>query len=297
VSSLEHIHPEFRHVTALSDSERIHFLQEPRWIEYPAAKTVMDTLKGLLDAPSRPRMPNLLLVAEPFNGKTTIVRRFYDTFGRAGSNATSSPAKPVVLAESPPRANEKELYIALLERFYVPYRTTDSTAKLRYQVVHLCRACSVRMLVIDEFHSLLEGTPRQQREVMNAIKLLCNELALPIIGVGTRDAVRALHTDPQHASRFDVLTLPLWKLNADFQSLLAGFESVLPLKKASRLFEPQSATLLHALSGGNIGDLHRLLSECAKEAIKTGEERIDMKIIEGKRKWKRPSNGIRELPL
>ena len=69
------------------------------------------------------------------------------------------------------------------------------------------------MLIIDEFHSLLVGTPRLQRQVMNAIKMLCNELQIPIVGVGAKDAIRVLHTYPQHASRFDVAELPTWKLD------------------------------------------------------------------------------------
>jgi len=114
---------------------------------------------------------------------------------------------------------------------------------------------------------------------MNAIKLLCNELMIPIVGVGTRDAVRILHTDPQHASRFDMVTLPNWKLDKDFQSLLAGFEKVLPLKCSSRIHEPEKATLLHTISDGNLGNLHRLLVECAKVAITSGKEIIDVTTI------------------
>lgn len=121
---------------------------------------------------------------------------------------------------------------------------------------------------IDEFNSLLIGSAIKQREVMNTIKLLCNELAIPIVGVGTREAVLALHTDPQHASRFDVVTLPLWELNQDFQRLLAGFEKVLPLKNPSKLHEPELAGLIHSISEGNMGNLHRLLVECATDAIK-----------------------------
>ena len=81
------------------------------------------------------------------------------------------------------------------------------------------------MLIIDEFYSLLVGTPRLQRQVMNAIKMLCNELQIPIVGVGTKDAIRVLHTHPQHASRFDVAELPTWKLDQviDWQSWLGRF--------------------------------------------------------------------------
>lgn len=289
-----HIHPDFRHVMGLSDKERLEFLDQPRWIGYKSAQLILDTLQGLLHKPLRPRMLNLLVVGDPNNGKTTIIRRFRDLCGQGYVNEDAEPVKPVIIAEAPPSADEKGLYISILERFFAPYRASDPVSKLRYQVIHMFRACHVQMLIIDEFHSLLTGSAIKQREVMNAIKLLCNELAIPIIGVGTREAVRVLHTDPQHASRFDVLNLPGWELNHDFQRLLAGFEKVLPLKHPSRLHEPELASLLHAISQGNLGNLHRLLTECATEAISSGKERIDKTVIEGKA-WMRPTRGIREL--
>ncbi|WP_230456308.1 TniB family NTP-binding protein [Acidithiobacillus ferrooxidans] len=100
--------------------------------------------------------------------------------------------------------------------------------------------------------------------------------------------------DPQHASRFDVVTLPPWELNPEFQQLVASFERVLPLKKPSLLHQSETVSLLFAISEGNLGNLHRLLVECAVEAIKTGTEKIDKSIIEGKQ-WLRPTHGIREL--
>lgn len=292
--SFDHIHPDFRHVMGMSDKDRIAFLDEPRWIAYPVANRVLDTLRGLMEKPTRPRMPSLLIVGEPNNGKTTVVRRFLDLHGNGYVNDDADPVKPVILAEAPPSADEKGLYISILERFFTPYRASDPASKLRYQVIHLLRLCHTRILVIDEFHSLLTGTAMKQREVMNAIKLLCNELAIPIVGVGTRDAVRVLHTDPQHASRFDVISLPLWELNQDFQRLLAGFEKILPLKLPSKLHQPELATALHAISGGNLGDLHHLLVECARAAIEGGKEQIDKTIIQDKA-WVRPTSGIREV--
>lgn len=294
MSDYLHIHPDFRHIMALSDKERIEFLDQPRWVGYKSAKHALDMLQGLLHKPTRPRMPNLLIVSEPNNGKTTLIRRFHSLCGEGYVNEESEPVKPVIIAEAPPGADEKGLYISILERFFSPYRAGDSTTKVRYQVIHRMRACHVRMLIIDEFHSLLTGTPVKQREVMNAIKMLCNELAIPIVGVGTKDAIRILHTDPQHASRFDVLTLPTWESNPAFQGLVGDFERVLPLKKPSRLSSKEIAARLHLISDGNMGNLHRLLMECAAEAIRTGTEQIDLKIIESK-KWIRPTRGIREV--
>ncbi len=241
-------------------------------------------------------MQNLLIVGDSNNGKTTLVRRFRDLCGKGYVNENSEPVKPIIIAESPPSADEKGLYISLLECFFAPYRATDPPSKLRYEVINLFRLCHVKLLIIDEFHSLLTGTPFQQREVMNAIKLLCNELMIPIVGVGTREAVRVLHTDPQHASRFEVANLALWELNKEFQQLLVGFEKVLPLKNPSKLHTPELASLLHTISEGNTGNLHQLLIKCATEAIKSGKEQIDKAIIDGKA-WFRPTRGIRELVL
>ena len=294
MNSSGHIHPEFAHILEMSDEERLYFIDKPRWIGYTQANHVMDSLSTLIQKPKRPRMPNLLLVGESNNGKTTIVRRFKETCGEPYVDDEAGAVIPAVVTESPPTADEKGLYIAILEKFFTPYRARDPIAKLRYQVIHLFRKCNVRMLVIDEFHSMLTGTAKKQREVMNAIKLLCNELCIPVVGVGTRDAVRILHSDPQHASRFDVISLPLWRLNKEFQKLLASFESVLPLKKPSGLHEPALAQLFHSISGGNIGDLHRLLMECAKQAIRSGEEQITMEIVKSK-SWVRPTKGIREI--
>ena len=289
-----HVLRSFRELLDKPASERLHFLEQARWIDYRAARIVLDTLWRLFEMPKRPRMQSLLVIGEPNNGKTTLVTRFRDHDGAAYVDDDGQSVKPVVIAESPPTADEKALYASILEQFWAPYRITAPVTQLRYQTIHMLRACRTQMLVIDEIHSLLIGTAVKQREVMNALKLLCNELKIPIVGVGTKDAVQVLHTDPQHASRFDVATLPLWKPDQEFQGLLAGFELVLPLKHPSRLSHPDLAKLLHTISGGNIGNLHRLIIECARYAIESGAERIDRTIVE-KHKWLQPTRGIRHI--
>lgn len=289
-----HIHADFRDVMLCPDQQRLAFLDHPRWIGYERAQLALDTLQALMNKPRQPRMPNLLIVGDPNNGKTTLIQRFSKLCGEGYVDENADPVKPVIIAESPPSADEKGLYVSILERFWAPYRASAPAPQLRYEVVHQLRACHVRILVIDEFHSMLTGSAVKQREVMNAIKLLCNEVGIPIVGVGTRDAVRVLHTDPQHASRFEVFALPLWELNQEFQKLLAGFERVLPLKKPSKLSSPEIATTAHAICSGNLGDLHRLLVVCAREAIASGQEQITEQILKSNARL-RPSKGIREV--
>jgi hypothetical protein len=66
-------------------------------------------------------------------------------------------------------------------------------------------ATLVQMLVIDEVHTLLASTYRQQRILLNTLRYLANELRIPLICAGTADARIALTTDPQLADRFEAL--------------------------------------------------------------------------------------------
>lgn len=293
-----HLNPEFTKLLDLPEKERVQTLYAERWIGYERAQNILEILHDLMARPKKARMQSLLIVGDSNNGKTTLVNHFRDqyptVFLESDAENDAKTYKPVILAQSPTTANEKGLYMSILENFFSPYRPTDTTAKLKYQAVHLMRLCNVKLLVIDEIHNVLSGTAIKQREVMNAIKTLSNELCIPIIGVGIQDAVRVLHTDAQHASRFDVIQLPLWDLDRPFLRLLASFEKILPLKHASDLISKEKATLLHNISGGNLGDLHKLLNICAEDAIKTKAEQITLEII-NKYKHIKPTKGIREL--
>ena len=293
-SNNEHIRADLRHVLGLNDRDRLAFMDRPTLLRYPAGDNVLAELKRLLEMPKRPRMGNLLMVGETNNGKTTLVRKFHELHGTPSIDEKNGAVKPVIIVEAPPTADEKSLHLSILERFHAPYRTTAPVTQLRYQALHLLRECRTRMLIIDEFHSLLTGPARKQAEVMNTIKFLCNELQIPIVSVGTQVAVNVLRTDPQHASRFRVVKLPRWTLNRDFQRLLKGFEETLPLKRESKLAERKTATLLHDACKGNLGNLREGLVTCAREAIEKGSERITPELI-GKRKPSfRPTEAIPE---
>src|SRR2546423_1765777 len=71
-----------------------------------------------------------------------------------------------------------------------------------------------RMLIIDEIHHVLAGSLLQQHNFLNTIKHLSNELQIPIVGVGTREAFNALQTDPQLANRFEPVFLPRWTIGS-----------------------------------------------------------------------------------
>ena len=294
----EHLADDVLEVMTLSDSDRINTLFSDRWIGYKKAVTILDTLTDLLNRPRKLRPECLLIVGDSNMGKTTIIHEFTKQHYTKTVNDIDmellSVKKPVLTILAPAKANVKELYINILNHFFVPFRPTDPEAKLRNQAVHLMRKYETKMLIIDEIHNCLTGSTKLLSEVMNTLKNLSNDLSLNIVGVGTREAVTILHTDAQYASRFDVAMLPKWELNQDFLRLLLSYVRLLPLKKRSDLASQRLATLIFEISGGNFGDLNRLLIECAKEAILQGNEEITEEIVH-KFKWLKPTEGMRNI--
>ena len=46
-----------------------------------------------------------------------------------------------------------------------------------------------RALIIDEIHHLLAGSVREQRSLLNQLKFLSSELRMPIVALGTSEAL------------------------------------------------------------------------------------------------------------
>jgi hypothetical protein len=68
--SIAHLAPEARAALELPDEQRIAFLAEDRWIDYPRARKALRELERLLTCPQRTRMPSLLIHGESNIGKS-----------------------------------------------------------------------------------------------------------------------------------------------------------------------------------------------------------------------------------
>src|SRR5208283_745211 len=110
---------------------------------------------------------------------------------------------PVVSIQMPPAPNERDFYEEALVGMGGVLVTGMSITTLRHRTRILARQLEVHMLIIDEIHSILAGTFREQRIILNAIRFLANDLRIPIVCVGTHDAKQALMTDQQLADRFE----------------------------------------------------------------------------------------------
>lgn len=278
---------------ALPPSKRIENIRSPRWIGYPRTKTILAKLEDLLAWPKSHRMPNLLIVGDTNNGKTMLIQRFRSLHPAYDNPEGPGVRVPVMVIQAPPTPDEGRFYNAILELLFAPYKPNDRVDKKLVQVIKLLRYVELRMLVIDEIHHILAGNLNRQRGFLNVIKYLGNELQVPIVGVGTKDAFRAIQTDPQLANRFEPALLPRWAFDTDFLRLLASFERMLPLAEPSNLHETGLATKLFSLSEGYLGELSTLLTQAAVVAVESGQERIDIRLLDRLR-WVSPSERRRQ---
>ena len=289
-----HLNDSAVEVLCLPDADRILKIRSERWIGYPKAKQILAKLEDLLIYPRTNRMPNLLIVGDTNNGKTMLVQRFKNLHPAIDNPSGEGIQAPVLLVQAPPVPDERRFYNAILEMLFAPYRPSERVDKKQFQALKLLRYVGLKVLIIDEVHHILAGNMNRQKAFLNVIKYLGNELQISIIGVGTKDAFRALQTDPQLSNRFEPVTLPRWEMDHDFQRLVASFERMLPLKQASNLAQQDMASSLYAMSEGYIGELSRLLSEASVLAINSGTETISAKILQ-QVDWTPPSKRKRQL--
>jgi len=289
MSDLSHLVETLRPVLDLPADDRIqHLRQQPHWIGYTHSKRILEKLEDLFQYPRVDRMPNLLIVGETNNGKTMIASRFQRLHPAADNVNGERHVVPVLLIQAPPSPDESRFYGAILDALGVPYKPRGFVEEKQYKVLHMLRTVQLRVLIIDEIHHILAGHSAKQCHFLNVLKYLGNELKIPLVGVGTMDALRAIQTDPQMVNRFEPVALPRWEMNRDFQMLLASFERILPLREQSLLAEPKMAAKLLALSEGTIGDLFALLVAATVRAIRIGAERIDEDVL-AKIDWIAPS--------
>lgn len=262
------------------DAERLTYIRSPRWIGYTQAKAILGRLEELLVHPKSHRMPNLLIVGDTNNGKTMLVRRFCNQHKPEDTPEGEAAVVPVLFMQAPPVPDEGRFYNTILELLFAPYKPGDRADRKQFQALKVMKAVGLKMLVIDEIHHILAGSMTKQKAFLNVIKYLGNELEIPIVGVGTRDAFRAIQTDLQLSNRFDHAPLPRWHNDEEFLRLLATFEQTIPLQHPSHLTDGALADKIYSMSEGYLGEIARVLVSAAVRAVETGQECIDKKLLD-----------------
>lgn len=279
-----------------STDERIFAVKKTKWIGYSKANETIQMLEELLAFPRTHRMPNLLIIGETNSGKTLIGKRFesmhpprfVDSIDPQSGTPYQRIVMEVMMIQCPPVPNEKRLYIAILDKLQVPYKSSGRIEYFQSAVINGMRRLGVKILILDELNNIILGNPAKQREFLQIIKYIANELELSIVASGTEDAFYVVNSDDQLANRFDKVVLSRWKYDAEYLRMLASLEKTVGLKQDSNLIEQPLAMKILEMSEGILGEIVRVIREAAVHEIRSGKERITLKTL-SEIKWILPS--------
>lgn len=274
-----HLAPHVRPVAGLPPGERVVTLTGQHWIGYPAAQAALARLEHLFAQPPVLRPPNILIVGPTNNGKSMIAERFRRTRCPAPTPDRERESIPVLVMQMPSSATVRRFYSALLAALGSPLATHGSTDVREQLALKTMRLVGVRMLVIDELHNMLAGRSGQQREFLNLLRFIGNELRIPLVCLGTKEAYLAIRSDDQLENRFEPISLPRWTDGVELGRLLASFEMTLPLREPSQLGSAELRALILRRSEGTIGEIAALLLAATRTALAAGHERIDADVI------------------
>ena len=276
-----HLSPEASTLAILPSTERLARLKMERWIGYTRANQALAKLEELFaDEPGKLRPQNLLIVGPSNNGKTMIAEKFYRSHPQKISDNGEHEVIPVLMMQMPADATVNRFYTALLMKLNTPVGFHGRYNAREVLMLQLMRTVGVRILIVDEVHNLLGATANRQRELLNMLRFIGNELRIPIVCLGIRDAYLAIRSDDQLENRFHPLLLPPWELGEEFARLMASFETVLPLREPSNLSSSPLLELILSRSEGTIGEMTALLNSATATALLHGEERISRNAIE-----------------
>lgn len=282
---MEHLSDKARSLIDAPNNQKILYINTDRWIGYPRAKEILESLEDLMCYPKTDRMPNLLIIGDSNNGKTKILKHFLRRYPVDIDEDTALNIQPVVMVSAPSKPDENSFYIRLLQELCTPYVKNESASVKRERVIRVLKKRKTRMLIVDEIQHVIAGSYNAQRNFLNAIKDLSNTLQIPIVGAGIEDAFHAIQVDPQLANRFQVAVLQRWKINTsddkkNFARLIASIERSLVLPEASYLYKKPYLDQIHYLSEGLIGEAFQVLRQLAIFSIKNEQPCINQETFE-----------------
>ncbi|TWB36920.1 TniB family NTP-binding protein [Nitrospirillum pindoramense] len=283
MTDYSHLHSSTVPLLDLSNAERVFRCQTKRYVNYPRAKQIMAKLEHLLVLPHQQRPECLIVEAPTSNGKSYLLKEFLRRHPAVDDPKGDSGIIPVLFIEVTGDPSLETFYEWILDALSVPFNRKSHRRIKRHQCILALKMAGTRIVIMDETHNLALASFAERMKILAEMRSIMNDdtLMISFVCAGTGQAKSQLQSDAQLLNRHEVAQLPLWKDDGDYRALLAGFESLLPLRQPSGLWEDDAlAGYILERSERLIAGMFYIVSRAATEAIRSGEERITRKILE-----------------
>jgi hypothetical protein len=219
-----------------------------------------------------------------------VVEKFRRTNPPTVDTIAGAETVPVLSISLSSKPSERRIYAQLLSSSGASLRHAMTLVEMEVRALSKLKHLKVRVIVIDEVHNLLAGSPREQRVILQLFRHLSNELKASLVFLGIADAREAIAGDTQLSRRLDQMALPRWKADDEFQSLVVAILRSLPLWRPSVLSVQSLRTLARA-TGGITAKVFGMLNELAVEAVRSKKEQTQTRM------WRAGNPRLSERPF
>jgi AAA domain len=238
--------------------------------------------------------------AHPGLGKTTIAVAFARKFHHEqlklyGEDSGSGDQRIPVAYLALTGATTMWTLNSMLCRFYAhPGAERGNATQLAARAADCILSCDTKLVVIDDVH-FLDLNRQDGRQVANHFKWLANQFPATFVFVGVGLADRGFLTEglsvadaayAQTGRRWTPLTVAPFEIHTEegretWRRLLLGIEQMVVLANKHRgMVADDLADYLYARSTGHFASLMTLVTRGCHRAIKTGEERLTVELLD-----------------
>lgn len=286
-NTYEYLNDAAKAIVGKSDDVRIDYILNAQFIRYQRIGKLLDEISFLLRRPPRTRPWGIAVEALPGQGKSMFAEAVRNEYPDEPATAQQPTTRPVVILNMSGAREARAIHTRIFEAIDAPIPDYMRIADQERLAIQLLVAANTKLLILDELQDVLRATRRQRELALQAIKYIMNIIPMPILALGSKPVMLAFREDSHMAARFRLTEFPKWKPNRDLAGLLKGFESRLPLRNPSHLYDPKMMRLIVKLTEGIMGPLADTVMYAATFAVLDGSEQITGELLE---------RGATELP-
>ncbi|QKT13751.1 AAA family ATPase [Rhodococcus sp. W8901] len=303
-------HLSWQELSALGDADRFAYDENRRnWhsnigpLATPQLLTAHESMWEIVDSNRQDTghaKGAIALDAYPGLGKTTIADSFGFAYHRAllarhgTSTEEGNDRIPVCHVGLTSNTTLRTLNRMICD-FYGHPAATGTAALFASRALDCILSCDTQLVIVDDVH-FLNAHSKDGLAVVNHFKWLANELPVTFLYIGVDLQARGLMTEglsastsarAQTARRWTRLTVEPFDVSSrkgrtDWRRLLLGIEKNVILARARPgMIADELSDYLFARSTGHIGSLMTLINRGCYRAMRVGEERLTVMLLDG----------------
>jgi len=252
------------------------------FVQLPRYGRVMEQLEELLlqgDALDDP--DHLFIIGESGVGKSRILKRFKSSHPRVVH--TEFTEIPVLYLCIPSKSSIDDIASAALLEMGSAFWNCGKTKELTFQLKKLLKACKVQMILIDEMNHLVDkGLFKTHHLIADWLKLLSDDIHIPIVFAGIPRATLLLYTNDQLRGRFrEVVEIAPFSVETksgllEFRNVLKSYETMASAYVKIDFSSVKMARRMIFATAGRMREIRRLIFRVVKLACKTNPPRASM---------------------